>query len=1199
MRRSPTRRRQVVATEAWWMWLGKILRSMRSRPLAWLVAIWLTGWAFFAWHMVHPSSWETLWGILQKGITPQPAIQGQIGWLDELGRWGQIALYASTGALALYAGYTLWVWRKYVRDWMPAVREERLREGCVLEVLIPTGSKADARAAADLFGQLWNLLSNTARAGFAGNSLRTRTVGTGRARKMEAERLALSFEIWSTPRTEGKVGFYVWCPRTTGDGRGEGADGNGNSNGRLIEEVRHLIMVHYPRCRVRWVEDPLECALIDVMRASGASRISHEQLQVSESSIPTRVELAWCELGLLADSRYPIGSGGSDERLLTPNRTISRPGSPGAGSDPLAAVIGLLASDETVPIMGIQIVVAARPETVGQTQQAVNEELARLREMEMQLGKKALGPQYEARVLALEEKADRQGYDVLIRLVAAQRIKNGTNAGTPPGSMADARLTSLLRAYIQYNRIIAGVVQGFKVVRKANTVLHAEETHMSGPITSPVAVTSSTLAPDVDAVEGMGGVVEEPSWRKQLAPLLGRWPREGVCLPRMLPFMKIGKPCILNMAELSAIYHFPHQGLEGLSTLKWDTHRQIVLPAYAQVTADQEARGERVTLGVADEDRSQADPMPLDLARARHAPGRVQTVLPPGIRGVGTTPQDLRRGSYVFGPMGSGKSVFLYNIIAQYMATRRGVGILDGKGDSYEEVLRLVPPHLEGEVLAFDPENRPRGVGGAAGRSLGINPLDGRVVAQLGAEKVESLTLSLMRKMMGASWEQAVLMQRFLRDGTIAVLEAEPIPTMLNLWRWLQDDGKGGNSYREALVGKIRNQLVQDFWKNQVPSMSSQQRSSMQNVLTRVDRYVKNDVRYIILQPYSTVNFQELMDRGTIFVGRVSPRLGEDQSFLGALILNGFLTGAFARQSIPQEQRRDYLLVVDEFQNFVDTARADVERMLSMARGYRLGLMLAHQFTEQLPKEVLSAILKNVQTWVLFGLQADDARLFAGYMGLRAEDFQNLPPYHTYQRTVVNNTQTGVYSARPLPPPLPAANPGEPAGRGESRSAREGYREEEKAREAMRVVHAPEKIIALVRGEAEESEEACRARILTLSKELYWPAEEGDPVVVQALSLLGPHDLELYRRARRRVLDRQERERLLARPWLIADKAERIHRLSELRWGTPCVEIEALIRTALRGDDGADMPGGSGKPYGRTPGPKRPGGVQAQPEKAL
>ena len=170
--------------------------------------------------------------------------------------------------------------------------------------------------------------------------------------------------------------------------------------------------------------------------------------------------LVWCELGLLADSRYPIGSGASDERLLPANRATNRPGSPGAGSDPLAAVIGMLGSDKTVPIMGVQIVVAARPETVGQTQQAVNEELARLREIEVQLGKKALGPQHEARVLALEEKADRQGYDVVIRLVVAERV---SRAGAGSGGVAESRLTSLLRVYTQYNRIVAGVIQGFKV----------------------------------------------------------------------------------------------------------------------------------------------------------------------------------------------------------------------------------------------------------------------------------------------------------------------------------------------------------------------------------------------------------------------------------------------------------------------------------------------------------------------------------------------------------------------------------------------------------------------------------------------------------------------------------------------------------------------------------------------------------------
>ncbi len=1253
-----TRNRSSVGTEVWWVWLTAILKSMRSRPGGWLMSIWLAGWALFAWHAMYPTSWEAVWGALHNAVSPARTGsdgQGRLSWLYDLGRWGQIALYISTSLLALYVSYALWVWRRYARDWMHRAREERLRGGSALQVIVPPGSKADARAASDMFAQLWNFLSGLSQRGTADGYLGARTGGLG---KVGAERLALSLEMWSTPHTDGKVGFYVWCPGTAGQhrGRDEGAHGRGldDENSRITREVRHLIMVHHPGCRVRWVEDPLKCSLAELVRSPGApepfaaskgpeepgrSQGLHDSLalQASDKTVPgsSGIAVAWYELGLLADSLYPIGSGASDQRLLKGTRAAGRPGSPGAGSDPLAMVIEMLGSDKSMPIVGVQIVIAARPETSGQTQQAVNKELARLRDLEAQLGKKALGPQHEARVLALEEKADRQGYDVIIRLVVAERVEGAPGeTGEQPGR-ADARLASLLRAFSQYDRGTAGVTQGLRVVRKARATLLTPQqvaptpSRLSPRSSRPVSslfqghatglatnlageAPAATEASQGDIARGYVGYrANLRDWMRRVAPLVGRWPREGVCMPRMLPFIRMGRACILNMAELSALYHFPHQGLEGLSTLRWGSYKQIPPPAFAHVTAEQVARGERVAFGGLDVDMPPVKaPAPAQaLMRAptgdlipaieTHTMSQPADILPagagsdPGGIGVGTYPQDLGRGSYVLGPMGSGKSVFLYNSIVQYLAAGRGIGLIDGKGDSYEEILRLVPPHLEGEVLTFDPENRHAGrtgggrsgrTGTTGGRSIGINPLDGRVVAQLGVEQVESMTMGLMRKMMGANWNQSVLMQRFLRDSVLGVLEAEPAPTMLNLWRWLQDDGKGGNEYREALVGKIRNQLVQDFWQHQVPAMSSQQRSSMQNVLTRVDRYVKNYVRYVILQPYSTVNFQDVMDRGTIFVGRVSPRLGEDQSFLGALMLNGFLTGAFARQAIPQEQRRGYLLVVDEFQNFVDTGQADVERMLSMARSYRLGLMLAHQYTEQLPKEVLSAILSNVQTWVLFGLQASDARLIAGHMeGLQAVDFQNLPPYHTYQRTIVDNTPTGAYSALPLPPPRRAANPGEVGERGErerrsgpgsggrsggsrKQNPREERQERERARDTLRAANASEEVLRLVRGEVGEGEEARRARILKLTRELYWPAEEGDTVVVQALSLLNTEDLDLYRRVRCGVLDRAERERLLAEPWLVPDKAERIERLSSLRWGTPCVEVEALVLAALRKD---------------------------------
>ena len=1131
--------RSDSTTEAWWAVLTAILKSMRDRPLAWLAGLWVCGWALFGWHAIHAASWDTVWGAVNSFLWRTQNSgkqvydpQGTVPWLQEVARWGQAVLYSSTGLLALYAAYAIGVWWRYMYAWVPEVHRERLRGGRTLEVLIPRDSKADARAAADMFGQLWNLLAEMAGA-----------VGGVGPKKMGAERLALSLEMWSTPHSGGRVAFYIWCPAApTEQPEDQSSPVPGAGSDHFTQEVRHLIRAYYPRSRVRWVDDPVRKALADVTQAG----------RVGELVVVTSHEL-----GLLADSRYPIGSGASDERFANGNRSATRTGSPGAGSDPLAAVIAMLATDKEVPVMGIQVVIAARAEGSGQAQQTVNKELARLREMEARTGRRALGPQHEAQIMALEEKADRQGFDSVIRLVAVERVEGArTLAG------ADSRLGALFRKYRQYDRRIAGVKQGFQVIQRERTVLGAPR-----------------------PAEHSGHALQQGSlWR--LGAILGRWPREGAGLPRLLPFMRTGKPCILNTVELSSVYHFPHQGLEGVSRMRWESYRHIPPPGEARVTSAQIAEGRKVMLGTLDDDLPPEDEAASytysgfeAVAQTTHG-GEGANVLPPELRGVGTNYEDLRRGTYVLGPMGSGKSVLLYNMIVQHMAAGRGVGILDGKGDSYEEVLRQVPPHLEGEVLVFDPENS-RGSGGSGGRSIGINPLDGRVVARLGVERVESLTMSLMKKMMGASWEQAVLMQRFLRDAITAVLQVEPTPTMLNLWRWLQDDGKGGNEYRDARVGKIDNKLVQESWR-QISGMSAQQRSSMQNVLTRVDRYVKNEARYLLLQPYSTVDFQAILDRGTIFVGRVSPRLGEDQSFLGALVLNGFLTGAFARQSIPQEQRRDYLLVVDEFQNFVDTARADVERMLSMARGYRLGLMLAHQYTDQLPKEVLSAILKNVQTWIVFGLQADDARRFAGYMeGLEPDDFRNLPPYYTYQRTVINNTSTGVYSAAPLPLPLPApaANAGAGIGGAPERERKE------RDRDMLRSAHVPDQVLNLVHGEPQESEEGRRERILKLARELYQPAEEGDPKSTQVLSALSASDRELYRRARCNLLDKEDRARILARPELIGNKVERIERLSALRWGTPRVEVEALILATMRG--GGNGLGANGQaPPEPKPGPK-------------
>src|SRR5438445_478196 len=125
-----TRGRSVAASEARWIWLAALLKSIRNRPIAWLLMIWLVGWALCAWHALHLASWETVWDTLYRAASLARAGhegQASLSWLRELGRWGQIALYTSTGILALYVGPACWVWRRYTSDWMWTLREERVQ----------------------------------------------------------------------------------------------------------------------------------------------------------------------------------------------------------------------------------------------------------------------------------------------------------------------------------------------------------------------------------------------------------------------------------------------------------------------------------------------------------------------------------------------------------------------------------------------------------------------------------------------------------------------------------------------------------------------------------------------------------------------------------------------------------------------------------------------------------------------------------------------------------------------------------------------------------------------------------------------------------------------------------------------------------------------------------------------------------------
>lgn len=1227
----------------------KMLASLWRKPGRTLMLLAIIVLGLNLWAFLHPASWNACWGAVGnvlhldlkhvgKGTQgSQGRSPSRANWIDGVsGIWWWVERLSAPICLmgiGLYVGHAVWTYRRYTHVWLPAIREERLYGGGLLEVQAPKDSKADAAVAMQLYGRLWQLLSVEAkRRGIglrAGASSASSAPGSqsipGATRiaripgSLSGERAALSLEMWSS---SAGISFYIWCPDPQDDAL----------PGDLMRVVQERVISHFPACRVRPVlpgQDPFSRAVLPWgIVPSGLPPGEAPSVGADVHETPPRA-LIWYELGLEAPSRYPISEGGMSAGTGTGaanGRTAVSQSVGGAGADPLAAVLGALVTEaqDGVTLLGVQVVAApvGGGSGIGEDLwQQITQEREQLRQMEMMMPKKALGSSHEERLLALEDKSDRSGFDVLVRLVA---VAEATDYGV---GRAQARLQNLVRSYSQYTRRTAGVTQRFILRSSGNAIL-----------------------PALKLTEGTNEV-PAGEYRQRLeavSAIAARWPRQGigVSLPRSLSLRLGGNPSILNCRELSSVYHPPHEGMAALPKMRWKMYKQLPPPAGAIVRPSEVEAGTRVILGLADEDLSGSNNNSRSNggrngnngnngnsgsnngnaigkgSNALHSPA---LLLPGGMRAVGNFPEDWRQFGYMQGGTGSGKTWLAVNLAQQYMDAGRGVGVIDGKNDLYDRVLERVPPEREHEVLVFNPGNK------RIRRTIGVNPLDRLLIERLGASEVASRTFDLIGKVGGGNMDGAVRIQRILRWALPAVLEGEPYPTLDSLARFLDDahnmgkpgkassnggdfggvyggagGGGEGGTYFEQVLSRVRTRRVRDFWLTAFASWPNEKKATVVDVLTRLERFTTNSVaRYVIVQPHSTVNLQYLMDQGYIFAAKVGTSLGKDnQEFLGALLMNQLLMSAFSRTDIPEDDRRDFFLIVDEFQKFVTM---DIDDMLSQARSFRLNALLSHQFTGQLSDGVLKSILANAKTVILFGLKAEDARIWAKILGeISTSDLLNLPPYYMYLTTLVNGQGTGTFSAAPLPIPPVAYNPGSVTpmpgalpGTETHDAAVPGWRIPRELRSLKTGLHdIPAQVRELLaasnpgshadeapRGQGMRIEKLVRLmdeaeaprdqgmRIEKLVGLMYGAVEEGEPWAVSALSCLSQSDRAIYRELRKRR-DVEEWKRLRRCPWLERDKRTRIERLSALRWATPHAEIEA--EGEMHNPDGSNANG----PYG-------------------
>jgi hypothetical protein len=371
--------------------------------------------------------------------------------------------------------------------------------------------------------------------------------------------------------------------------------------------------------------------------------------------------------------------------------------------------------------------------------------------------------------------------------------------------------------------------------------------------------------------------------------------------------------------------------------------------------------------------------------------------------------KDRRQHMYVVGKTGTGKSVLLQNLILQDIANGEGVCVVDPHGELAESILAHIPEERAKDVIYFNPAD--------SEYPLGFN------VLEMPDPKYKHLVASGLMAIFTKIWSNvwSARMEYILNNCVLALLDT-PGTTLLGIPRILVD-----KDYRQKIINNLKDPVVKAFWVNEYEEWQEKFRNeAIAPIQNKVGQFLSTPlIRNVVGQSKSTIDIFDIMNKQKIFIINVSKgRIGEDNSaLLGAMIITKIQLSAMERVRIPEEERKDFYLYVDEFQNFATDAFAGV---LSEARKYRLNLIIAHQYIGQLITEVSTrvrdAVFGNVGTMIVFRVGAADAEFLEKEFEpeFMIYDMVNLPNYTVYLKLMIDGITSRPFSAKTLPPPVPA-----------------------------------------------------------------------------------------------------------------------------------------------------------------------------------